>query len=413
MTTIRNIVIGGGGIAGAHAYPAAIKELRKKIPFEHIIRICGVSIGAITALLLALNFTDDEIDRYMASINFSALKDSAYFPTTIYSDATTRYGAYKGEVLFGIIKGILKAKNLNENITFGELKKLNFKDIYVTVTHAYFCNDVEKSDVIYFSHQNAYDTPIAAVILASASASPYFPRVRLEEQAKGKFIKVDDSKGHVYTDGGWKNNFPIKIFDDSKYRIQTTDQVEAKEIAETVNPETLGIALVHSSEIKESTQQCRIIKSIPDGNPASFFYALLEGGPTSKQSKTLQKKQHRDRSILIDRLGIALADFDIPPATQLKLRESGAKAACEYLKALFPEPVNQPMVVAVSVEPLAEIPKSVGEGFAKTEVAVSSLWVKPNGNEVVAKKVDGTNSPVIDAKVIPDTKPVASWCVVM
>src|SRR5690348_11208798 len=111
MTTIRkeikkNLVIGGGGMAGVHAYPQAVKELRKRFDFSLIERVAGASIGSLTALMVCLDISDDEIEKFVSSIHFPYLRDSSYSPFTMYSEANERYGLYRGIVLMNIIKSI-------------------------------------------------------------------------------------------------------------------------------------------------------------------------------------------------------------------------------------------------------------------------------------------------------------------
>src|SRR5690606_958764 len=143
-------------------------------------RITGVSIGAITALMLALNYTDDEIEKYIATIDFSTLNDSGYLPTTKYRDLTTRYGYYKGDVLFSIIKGILTTKGCDPDMTYAQLKERTGIDLFITATHIYESDGIPQSSAFHFSANKTPDTPIAPTILASAAACPYFPRVRLK-----------------------------------------------------------------------------------------------------------------------------------------------------------------------------------------------------------------------------------------
>src|SRR5579872_7416529 len=192
MTTIRNLVFSGGGVAGVYAYTEVIKELRKKIPLENIQRVAGVSIGAITALIFALKFTDDEAEKFIAKIKFKDINDRSSLPHRIYNAFMHNYGICKGDVLLEIIKNIFREKKYDpDTTTFAELKAKENIELFITVTHVYLCDGIEESAAVDFSPKKTPDTTIADIVFASASAFPYFPCVRLKQVSDTKYIKTD------------------------------------------------------------------------------------------------------------------------------------------------------------------------------------------------------------------------------
>jgi len=316
MTTIRNIVIGGGGVAGVFAYPGVLKKLRSIISFDKIERIAGVSIGAITALMLALQFTDEEMENYIKSVDFTKVNDSSYLPTTKYYDLRTRYGYFKGDMLFNIIKGIFAAKGCDSEMTFMQLQERTGIGLFIIATHVYEVDDIPQSSAVDFSPQTTPDTPIAPTILASAAACPYFPRVRLKKISQAKYVFSTDDKDPAFVDGGFQNNFPIEIFDTPEFSHSDL----------LVNPETIGIILLTEAEKQQGTTQVSQIKEISDGQGLKVLYALLNESAMFRQTRLLANPNHRVRTIMVDRLGVNLADFDVSVDQQKKLRESGAHA---------------------------------------------------------------------------------------
>ncbi len=58
----RNLVFKGGGQKGI-AYPAALKELERQGALKEIKRVAGTSAGAITAALVAVGYSPDELEQ--------------------------------------------------------------------------------------------------------------------------------------------------------------------------------------------------------------------------------------------------------------------------------------------------------------------------------------------------------------
>lgn len=75
--TIENIVFEGAGIRGI-AYAGAIKELEQKGLLQNVKRVSGTSAGAITALLLSLNYSSTEIATIINSTSFKKFNDGRF-----------------------------------------------------------------------------------------------------------------------------------------------------------------------------------------------------------------------------------------------------------------------------------------------------------------------------------------------
>lgn len=71
LPPITSLVFEGGGVKGI-AYAGAYKALKEEYPglLDKLHWVAGSSAGAMTALLIALNFTPDEIEAELSSVNF-------------------------------------------------------------------------------------------------------------------------------------------------------------------------------------------------------------------------------------------------------------------------------------------------------------------------------------------------------
>ena len=76
--TIRNLVFEGAGIRGI-AYSGVIKQLEKQDVLKGVTRVGGTSSGAITALLLSLGYTADEITGIVYNTPYKKFNDGRYF----------------------------------------------------------------------------------------------------------------------------------------------------------------------------------------------------------------------------------------------------------------------------------------------------------------------------------------------
>ena len=65
QNTIKNLVFEGAGVRGI-AYAGAIKELENNKLISQIEKVGGTSAGAITAIMLALGYSSDEIGEIIS-----------------------------------------------------------------------------------------------------------------------------------------------------------------------------------------------------------------------------------------------------------------------------------------------------------------------------------------------------------
>lgn len=336
MKDINYLVFSGGG-AAVYGHAGAILELSKQPHFSlsQIKGVAGASVGTIMALLVSLNYPIDRLVAIMESFDISKLADGGLFTQRAYR-LFNEYGIHTGDKLYDFILAILREKTGRqdpENITFADLKKEGYKDLYVVATKLYKENGSPMAKEKIFSAEKTPDTSVAAAILASCAAPGFFRRVRLKKISKGKYVL--NESGDLYDDGGIVNNFPIDIFDQPQF----IPFAELKDMKKIINPHTLGFALLNTSVMNDAKHP--VTKTIlPDARPLTFGTSLANALTLQFQKNRLEKKHNRTRTVQIDRLKVGLADFSISDKNKLALLESGGQAVRDYFNLGQMEPIN-------------------------------------------------------------------------
>lgn len=134
----KNLVFEGGGVKGV-AYIGALFELENREILQYISRVAGTSAGAITATLVSLNFTINEITKVIASKNFSDFMDDSVGVLFDSIRLIRKFGWHKGKVFHEWIGDLIKRKTDKENLTFRDHHNLSnkngFPDLYVVGTN--------------------------------------------------------------------------------------------------------------------------------------------------------------------------------------------------------------------------------------------------------------------------------------
>lgn len=237
QNTIRNLVFEGAGIRGI-AYSGAVKELEQKNILKDVQRVGGTSSGATTALLLSVGYAADEISFIVNSAPFKKFNDGKFFFIGGIDRFQKYFGWYRGHKFEKWLSGIIEAKTNDANITFGELKQRGFKDLYVTGT----C--LNKQSLIIFSYENYSNMKVKDAIRISMSIPLYFEAVFID--SAGTIIHHPKNKNglDIMVDGGITANFPIKIFDSTKYFDQTKPNSFA------ANLQTIGFRIDREDQIE-------------------------------------------------------------------------------------------------------------------------------------------------------------------
>jgi NTE family protein len=275
----KNLVFEGGGIK-AIAYAGVLKVLGDKGILEGIEKVAGTSAGAITACLLALNYTPDEIYKIVFDMNFSKLQDNKNYMRVL-----EKYGIYEGAYFLLWIKSLIKKKAGNENITFSQLKELGFKDLYTITTN------LNTEGIQIFSAEITPNVIVAEAVRASMSIPIFFEAFKFSQG-------IDTTCSYV--DGGMLWNFPLDIFDSNNELCQ----------------ETLGIALWNYNQLGTSNE-------LKHWESVHYIKLLFETLLSSQSCELSATTVNDFRIIKIDDFGISATNFGLSPADKLKLYNSG------------------------------------------------------------------------------------------
>ena len=233
---IRNLVMEGGGIRGI-AYVGALQVLDSNGVLARIERVGGTSAGSIQACLLAVGYTPGEMHRELMKTSFSKLNDGGKLGLPGFIRLTREKGWYKGDALRDWIARLVEHKTGSGELTFRQLHeqkaKYGNKDLYITGT------DLTHQRLIVFSHETYPDMKVADAVRISASIPFYFKPVWINHRGE-TFDNPKFTEGlSMVVDGGLIANYPIKIFDSTRYASNFSGENRPLR-----NFETIGLELV-------------------------------------------------------------------------------------------------------------------------------------------------------------------------
>ncbi|HEY0668171.1 MAG TPA: patatin-like phospholipase family protein [Sphingobacteriaceae bacterium] len=230
----KNLVFEGAGIRGI-AYAGVLEEFEKAGLLENITQVGGTSAGAIIALPLVLGYSAKEINQIIDRTNFNKFNDGKFFFIGGIHRMKKNYGWYRGAKFNEWLEDLITKKTGDPDITFSELHKRGFKDLYITAT----C--LNKQKLLVFSYQTYPDMKIKDAVRISMSIPLYFEAVFIDKDGAiitkpGKRMDLD-----VVVDGGIVGNFPIYLFD-----TYLADPFKTR----VANPETIGVRIDSEEQIK-------------------------------------------------------------------------------------------------------------------------------------------------------------------
>lgn len=261
---IENIVFEGAGIRGI-GYAGAVAALQEQQLLAGIQRVGGTSAGAITALMLSIGYTSDEIATIISKTDFKNFNDGRYFFIGGIHRLRRYFGWYQSAAFERWLDKIIKAKTGNASITFAELKQRGFKDLYVTGTN------LTEQKLMLFSHEHSPQMKVKDAVRISMSIPLYFEAVFLD--SVGNVVHRPKNKRglNALVDGGFLANFPIAIFDSTKY----TDAALPNRYA--VNQNTIGFRIDSDAQIKYDSLQ-KGLTPLSTGRLSEYitaFYTLV------------------------------------------------------------------------------------------------------------------------------------------
>lgn len=261
---LENLVFEGAGIRGI-AYSGAISALEQQNLLPGIKRVGGTSAGAITALMLSLNYKAAEVRAIISKTNFKDLNNGRFWIAGGLNRVQRYFGWYRGKRVEQWLGYLIEAKTGAADITFMQLKEAGFKDLYVTGT------SLNKQQSIIFSHEHFPHMKVRDAVRISMSIPLYFEAVFIDSTGQIVHHPKNKSGLNIMVDGGFTANFPIRLFDSLKYFNTTVPNACA------VNEKTLGFRIDSDGQVKMDSAGSGLA-SMPVTNLkeyATAFYTII------------------------------------------------------------------------------------------------------------------------------------------
>ena len=180
-------VFAGGGMHGI-AFVGALTVLEQHYrktggwrPHGYV----GVSVGSLTALLLALGYTLDELRDVVFNMDYSALQN-VNEDTLV--DALENCGIDDGSGLRAFVEKLLTSRGLGAGASFA--------DLVGAALRIYACR-LRDGVCVEFSRRRTPHTSIVDALCASMAVPFYYTPVMID--------------GELYVDAGIVNNYPIDL----------------------------------------------------------------------------------------------------------------------------------------------------------------------------------------------------------
>jgi NTE family protein len=320
----KNLVFEGGGVKGV-AYGGVFEVLEQRQITPQIEAVAGTSAGAITATMMALNYSAEKFLKIMMALNFEKLEDGCELlgPFRL----IRRFGWFKGNYFLKLMETYIEQKTRggqqpgNGRATFRDLvekyRDLHFKRLYV------FGTNLTQQAVQKFSYETTPDVAVADAVRISMSI-PFFFEARYYEQ---------NGSNDAYCDGGVLNNYPIGTFDEQYPEIDLDSGRQM--LHRTPNHETLGFHFVDP-----------IQPASPINNLRSFTGGVIDAILDIQDILLKTNPGDERRSVFINDLGVKFTDFELSDKTKRALIEQGKIATIKYLDK--PQPPLPPITRLLS-----------------------------------------------------------------
>ena len=309
-----DLVLEGGGVKGVGL--AGAYSVLEERGFEAR-NVAGTSAGAITAALIAADYTADELKEIIVSLDFTQFKDEGWEDKIPLFDRASSLlldqGIYEGKRFLEWMRGLLAAKGIH---TFRDLIIEEFED------DPKYCwrlqviaSDVTGRRLLVLPRDaealglDPDELGVAEAVRMSMSIPIFFEPVRVENK--------NDDREHIVVDGGMLSNFPVWLFD----------------CADDEEPDwpTFGMLLVEPEPQKPVS--VRLTKEHDRGVSALIDYvkAMAQTMMEAHDRMYVQQAQWA-RTIGIPTLGVGTTEFNITRERALALYESGRSAAEKFLE---------------------------------------------------------------------------------
>ena len=266
---------------------------------------------------MAVGYSPEELTDIITKTNFGDFADSSDKCLIDAARILTSYGFCKGDYFHEWVGEHIKDKTGKEDLTFKELNELEGSlELYLTATNLSF------QRAAIFSHEHTPDVEIKDATRMSMSIPLYF-----------KCFRYGENNDEVMVDGGVTWNYPLNIFDNTKYlhNSENGKPVEYNKSKDYVfNCETLGFRLDSSKEIEFNKHDWANVHK--DINNIVDYLKALGGFILEMANKAHLHKNDWKRTVFIDTLGVKATDFDLPKEKIQGLIEQGRKGVKDYFE---------------------------------------------------------------------------------
>jgi NTE family protein len=313
-------VFSGGGIKGL-AFAGAL-EAAAEAGYDEWEKLAGTSAGAITAMALAVGYDAAGLRAELERFKFASIADyGAPLGIGLAWNLISRHAATRGKVLHEWIRTLLE--NAPRPATkFGELGG-RLQVVGTDLAHArmvVFPRDVPLYVDEHGTPLQPDEFPIADAVRISAGYPYFFPPLELRYGETGK--------NGVLVDGGVCSTFPIFLFDKP----------------DPQHP-TWGFRLIEGP-LSNGMPPHRI------GGidwPLDMLSALLDTSVNSLDQLELEQNHFKERTIAIPTAEVPTLKFNLTPADEKYLRDSGYNSAKAFFAA-NPSAVNSFGAVPASID---------------------------------------------------------------
>lgn len=309
-----DLVLEGGGVKGLGL--AGAYSVLEERGFEAR-NIAGTSAGAITAALIAADYTADELKEIIVSLDFTQFKDEGWEDKVLLFHRTASLlldqGIYEGKQFLEWMRGLLAAKGIH---TFRDLIVEEFEDdpkyrwrlqvIASDVTGRRLLVLPRDAELLGLDPD---ELAVAEAVRMSMSIPFFFEPVRIEN--------AKEEREHTIVDGGMLSNFPVWLFD-----CATGEEPEWP---------TFGLLLVEPEP--EKSVSVRLTKERDRGVSALIDYVKAMAQTMMEAHDRMYVQQAEwARTIGIPTLGVGTTEFDITRERALALYDSGRSATEKFLE---------------------------------------------------------------------------------
>jgi len=191
---VTHLVLSGGGVAGFTFYGILRETHRNGLwKLDNIQTMYGTSIGAVLAVILALNYEWEILDTYLIKRPWQNI-----FKFDVYSilNVFDKKGIFNIKIFEEIMAPLFAGMEMPLNITLKEFYEKTGKEIHIFSTEL---NSMKPVDISYKTHPDW--SVVQSIYCSSALPIVFEPHIELHSG------EPDNHK--CYVDGGFFINYPL------------------------------------------------------------------------------------------------------------------------------------------------------------------------------------------------------------